>query len=295
MNKSNFSYLLREGIRGMFLHGFRSFAAVCVTVACLIIMGSFCLISYNLRLTVATLENENKILCYIDDTYTEADAKSVGSQINMIANVADAVFVSRQEALDNYIASQDYPAMFEGLSADTMRDRYEVSLTDYGMIKETVTEIEGIAGVAEVRADYEISEGFETVQNVLNVASFGIIIVLFVISLFIISNTVKLAMYDRKEEIAIMRMVGATNSFIRFPFLIEGFFLGIFSAAVAFFAEWGVYDLLRNQIVSMDTLKMFIIVPFSEVFMVLLVAYLIVGYIVGVFGSALSIRKFMKV
>ena len=295
MNKSNFSYLLREGIRGMFLHGFRSFAAVCVTVACLIIMGSFCLISYTLRLTVATLENENKILCYIDDTYTEADAKSVGSQINMIANVADVVFVSRQEALDNYIASQDNPTMFEGLSADTMRDRYEVSLTDYGMITETVAEIEGIAGVAEVRADYEISEGFETVQNVLNVASFGIIIVLFVISLFIISNTVKLAMYDRKEEIAIMRMVGATNSFIRFPFLIEGFFLGVFSAAVAFFAQWGVYDLLRNQIVSMDTLKMFIIVPFSEVFMVLLVAYLVVGYIVGVFGSALSIRKFMKV
>ena len=92
-----------------------------------------------------------------------------------------------------------------------------------------------------------------------------------------------------------MRMVGATNSFIRFPFLIEGFFLGVFSAAVAFFAQWGVYDLLRNQIVSMDTLKMFIIVPFSEVFMVLLVAYLVVGYIVGVFGSALSIRKFMKV
>ncbi len=295
MNKTNFGYLLREGARGMFVHGFRSFATVCVIVACLIIMGSFCLISFNLRVMVNELQHDNKVLVYIDDTYTEAEAKSVGSQINMIANVSDAVFVSRQQALDNYVASQDNPDLFAGLNAETMRDRFEVSLVDYSLMKQTVAEIEAVPGVGGIGAEYEITEGFQTVQNVLNVASFGIIIVLFVVSLFIISNTVKLSLYDRKEEIAIMRMVGATNGFIRFPFVVEGFFLGVLGSAIAFFAEWGLYDFLRNQIVSMDTLQMFTIVPFSSVLNILLIAYLIVGFVVGVFGSMLSIRRFMQV
>ena len=295
MNKSNFSYLLREGIRGMFLHGFRSFAAVCVTVACLIIMGSFCLISNNLRVMVNTFENENKILVYIDDTYAEADAKSVGSRINMITNVENSVFVSRQQALDNYIATQDDPAIFEGLSADTMRDRFEVTLIDNGLIEQTVSEIAAIPGVGDVGVDYDIVNGFRTVQDVLNAASLAIIVGLFIVSIFIISNTVKLALYDRKEEIAIMRMVGATNGFIRFPFLIEGFFLGIFGAAIAFFIEWGVYDLLQTRIEAMDTLQMFTIIPFKEVLPVVLVAFLIVGYFVGVIGSMMSIRKFLQV
>lgn len=295
MNKSNFGYLLREGVRGVFLHGFRSFASVCVTVACLIIMGSFCLLSYNLGVMVEEYENENKILVYVDETYSEAEAKSVGSQINMIANVENAVFVSRQQALDNFVAKQDDPTIFEGLDAQTFRDRFEVSMADNSIMQQTVADIEQIQGVADTSVDYDLTEGFQTVRNVLNVASFGIIIVLLVVSLFIISNTVKLSMYDRKEEIAIMRMVGATNGFIRFPFLIEGFLLGMIGAVVAFFLEWGLYDLLASRINAVDTLQMFTIVPFASVIGVLTVAYLITGFLVGVMGSMMSIRKFLQV
>jgi len=295
MNKQNISYLLKEGVRGMFLHGFRSFAAVCVTVACLIIMGSFCLISINLRAMVADYENENKILVYIDDTYTEAEAKSVGSRINMLQNIHMAEFISRQQALENYIATQDDPALFEGLSSDTLRDRFEVTLADNTLVNDTVKELESITGVSDISVEYEIMEGFQTLQSVLNVASFSIILILFVVSLFIVSNTVKLAMYDRKDEIAIMRMVGATNGFIRFPFVVEGFFLGILGSVIAFFAEWGIYNALQSRIEALDTLHMFTIIPFSEFFAVLLIAYLITGFLVGVFGSMLSIRKFLQV
>lgn len=279
----------------MFLHGFRSFAAVCVTVACLIIMGSFCLISFNLRMMVAEYENENKILVYIDDTYTEAEAKSVGSRINMILNIQNAQFISRQQALENYIATQNEPALFEGLAADTLRDRFEVTLVDNAKVDDTVKELEGITGVSDISVEYEIMEGFQTLQSVLDVASFSIILILFVVSLFIVSNTVKLAMYDRKEEIAIMRMVGATNGFIRFPFVVEGFFLGIFGAVIAFFAEWGIYNMLQTRIEALDTLKMFAIAPFADFFAVLLAAYLAAGFLIGVVGSMLSIRKFLQV
>ena len=272
-----------------------SFAAVCVTVACLIIMGSFSLILYNLSVMVTELEQENEMIVYIDETYTEDQAKSVGSQINMIGNVHNAQFVSREEALQNFVEEQNDPEAFAGLQSDTLRDRFVITLEDNTLMRQTENELRQIQGVADVSAHYEISEGFTTLQHVLRIASVAIIAVLLVVSLLIISNTVKLAMYDRKDEIAVMRMVGATNGFIRMPYVVEGFLLGMFGAAVAFFLEWGLYKLVAERIASVDTLQLFTVVPFSEVLYLMIAAYAITGFMVGVFGSLLSIRKFLNV
>ncbi len=295
MKRNKFGYLIREGVRGIFLHGFMSFAAVCVTVACLIIMGSFSLILYNLSVMVTELEQENEMIVYIDETYTEDQAKSVGSQINMIGNVHNAQFVSREEALQNFVEEQNDPEAFAGLQSDTLRDRFVITLEDNTLMRQTENELRQIQGVADVSAHYEISEGFTTLQHVLRIASVAIIAVLLVVSLLIISNTVKLAMYDRKDEIAVMRMVGATNGFIRMPYVVEGFLLGMFGAAVAFFLEWGLYKLVAERIASVDTLQLFTVVPFSEVLYLMIAAYAITGFMVGVFGSLLSIRKFLNV
>lgn len=234
MKKNNIGYLLREGFKGVFLHGFMSFAAICVTVACLIIMGTFSLILYNLHVMILDLEQENEILVYIDENYSEAKAKSVGSQINLISNVHEAKFVSRQQALDEFIDTQNDAALFDGIEADTLRDRFVVTLEDNSLITQTKEMLKQIDGVDEVSAHDEIANGFQTVQKVLNIAAMVIIVVLFVVSMFIISNTIKLAMYSRSQEIAIMKMVGATNSFIRLPFVVEGLILGFISSLVAF-------------------------------------------------------------
>lgn len=295
MKKNNIGYLLREGFRGVFLHGFMSFAAVCVTVACLIIMGTFSLVLYNLHVMIVDLEKENQVLVYIDEDYSEAEAKSVGSRINLISNVHEAKFVSREQALDNFVGKQSDTTAFNGVDASILRDRYEVTVEDNSLLEQTVAEIEKIDGVAEVSAHYEIANGFQSLQKVLNIASMVIIIVLFVVSLFIISNTVKLAMYSRSEEIAIMKMVGATNSFIRLPFVVEGFILGMLGAVIAFFLEWGLYDFLQAKIAVVDTLRLFQIVPFAEVIELVAIAYALTGFAVGVVGSLLSIRKFLKV
>ncbi len=295
MKKNNIGYLLREGIRGVFLHGFMSFAAIWVTVACLLIMGTFGLLLYNLNEMIIDLEQENEVLVYIDEAYSEAEAKSVGSQINLITNVHNAQFVSRDEALENFVEEQHDEGLFAGLDAHTLRDRFVVSMEDNAQMKQTVEEIRRIAGVADVVAHYEISEGFQTVQNVLNIVSVIIISVLFVVSMLIISNTVKLAMYDRKDEIGIMKMVGATNGFIRWPFVVEGFILGILGATIAFFLQWGLYSLLEVRISAADALNLFDLVPFIDVIEIVAICYAVVGFIVGVFGSILSIRKFLKV
>ena len=294
MKKNNIGYLLREGIRGIFLHGFMSFAAIWVTVACLLIMGTFGLVLYNLNEMIVELEQENEMLVYIDETYSEAEAKSVGSQINQIANVHNAQFASREQAVENFVDEMQDEDLFDGLDPSTFRDRFVITLEDNSKMRETEAAIRSIEGVADVSVHYEIQEGFQTVQRILNIASVIIIAVLLVVSMLIISNTVKLAMYDRKEEIAIMKMVGATNGFIRWPFVVEGFILGILASAIAFFLEWGLYNLLQTQISMVDSLDLITVVPFVEVIEIVAIGYAVVGFLVGVLGSLLSIRKFLK-
>ncbi|MCR5552803.1 MAG: ABC transporter permease [Oscillospiraceae bacterium] len=279
----------------MIVHGFMSFAAVCVTVACLVIIGSSSLIIYNLSVFVSDMEQQNRILVYVDETYDTAEAKSVGSRINLVENVREAEFMSREEAGRRFIEQQGGGEAYDGIDASTFRDRIIVTLEDNSKMEETVQQIREIQGVASISDRPELAEGFTTIQRILDIASAAIIIVLLVVSLFMISNTIKLAMYDRRDEIAIMKMIGATNRFIRFPYFVEGFLIGLISGVVAFFLEWGLYNLLDARITEMQSLQMFSIAPFREILLPVAVVFGVTGLFVGMFGSVMSIRKFLDV
>ena len=295
MKINNLGYLVKEGIRGIFLHGFMSFAAVCVTVACLLIVGSFSSLIYNVNIMVEDLNKTNEVLVYIDTELSDAEARSVGTQINRIENVLKATFVTREEALENFIADHQDNDAFSGVEASDLRHRYVVVLEDNALIEQTVAQLEKINGVAKINAAYELAEGFATMQDVLHIASIVVIVVLLAVSLLIISNTVKLAMYDRRDEIAIMKMVGATNGFIRLPFVVEGFALGMIGAIIAFVLEWLMYDAVVARLAAVDTLKLFAFVPFAELLWPMVGTFFAAGLFVGVMGSWASIRKFMDV
>ncbi|MBE6980090.1 MAG: ABC transporter permease [Ruminococcaceae bacterium] len=295
MRINNFFYLIKEGVKGIFKHGFMSFAAVCVTVACLLIVGSFSILMYNVNIMVEDLNQTNEVLAYVDSSFTEAEAKSIGTKINMIDNVLQSDFISREEALKKFVADHQEDEAFSGVEAEDLRHRFRVILEDNAYIEETAGQIEDLPGVVKVRAEYELAEGFSTLQQVLQLVSTAIIAVLLVVSLLIISNTVKLAMYDRKDEISIMKMVGATNGFIRLPFVVEGFTLGMVGAALAFAMEWGLYDTLVEEIATVDSLKLFNFVPFEHVLIPMIGTFAFAGLFVGIVGSWTSIRKFMNV
>ena len=295
MKLNNLGYLLKEGFRGIFLHGFMSFAAVCVTVACLVIVGSFSALAYNLDIMVEELNQTSEILVYIDSSLSDAEAKSIGTKINLMDNVLQATFVSREEALEDFIEDHNGDSAFNGVQASDLRHRYVVSLEDNTKMKQTDEQLKQIPGVAKTNAAYELAEGFSTIQSVLHMVSIAIIAVLLVVSLLIISNTVKLAMYDRKDEIAIMKMVGATNGFIRLPFVVEGFTLGMIGAVLAFGLEWLGYDALIQKISTVDSLQLFHFVPFQELLLPMVVVFGAAGLFVGIVGSWTSIRKFMDV
>lgn len=295
MKLNNFGYLLKEGFRGIFLHGFMSFAAVCVTVACLVIVGSFSILAYNLDIMVEELNQTSEILVYIDSSLSDAEARSIGTKINLLDNVLQATFVSREEALEDFIADHNGDSAFSGVQASDLRHRYVVTLEDNTKMEQTDAQLKQLPGVAKTNAAYELAEGFSTIQDVLHMVSIAIIAVLLVVSLLIISNTVKLAMYDRKDEIAIMKMVGATNGFIRLPFVVEGFTLGMIGAILAFGLEWLGYDALVQRIASVDSLQLFTFVSFQELLIPMVAVFCAAGMFVGIVGSWTSIRKFMDV
>ena len=291
-------YHLREGFHSIFTHGLMSFAAVCMIVACLVIMGSFSLVAVDLDRTLGDLESENEFIAYIDDSLTTEQAKAVQKNIERIPNVASAEFVDKVQALEDYKArysDTENAALFEGLPDDTLRDRYEIRVTDIEQMARTVEQVRQVSGVADVSAAIDVAQGFVTVRNMAGAVAWVLIILLLVISLFIIANTTKLATFHRREEIAIMKMCGATNWFVRWPFVFEGMILGLIGAVVAFFLQWGIYSLIVQAVEEAGALQLIYIVPFRELAVRVAGAFAAAGLLIGALGSLLASRKFLQV
>ena len=295
MAKHNFGYFAHEGLSNMFSHGFMSFAAIGITVACLLIMGTFTLVAVNANGLLEDLEQENEILAYVDDTYTEAESKALQKKLEAVPNVASATYISKRQATEDFAAKYPDEALFQGLDPEIFRDRYAIKVTDLERQGETVEQIESIPGIAKVSAHEEIAGGFVTVRNVATVVCVALIAILFVVSVFIISNTIKLTTFDRRDEIAIMRMVGATNGFIRWPFVYEGFLFGILGAIIAFFLQWGLYEAVSRGVANNDTLQLIRIIPFEQLWAPVAEVFAGAGIIIGVGGSLSAIRKFLQV
>lgn len=293
--KFDLGYYCSEGVHSIFTHGFMSFAAVCMIVACLLIMGSFSLVAVNLDNMLGDLEAENEFLAYIDETYTEDQAKVLQSQIEAIPNVAEVTFVSRDKALDDFRAGREENPLLSDLDGSVLRDRYRIHVDDIEQLEQTVKQVEQVEGIADTNAAYEIAQGFVTVRNIAAGVAIVLVSILAVVSLFIIANTTKLAFFYRREEIAIMKMCGATNAFIRWPFIVQGMILGLAGAIVAFFLQWGVYELVGKAVIQSDGLSLVTILPFTSLIVNILPVFCGAGLLIGVVGSVLAIRKFLQV
>ena len=261
----------------MFSHGFMSFAAIGVTVACLLIMGTFTLVAYNANENLADLQQENAIVAFVDETLEESEARALQTQIESTENVADCTFVSRTEARDAYVEKYDDGGVYGDLDATVFRHRFVIHVTDPNRIMETKTAVDNIPGIDKARADEAVANGFTTVRNVAGVISVALIAILLLVSVFIISNTIKLTTFDRRDEIAIMKMVGATNGFIRWPFVYEGLLLGLFSAVIAFGLQWGLYAAVAQGIANSDSLQILNVVPFTRIWQFVALVFLGTG------------------
>ena len=288
-------YHIKEGFRSIFTHGLMSFASVCMIVACLLIMGSFSLVAVNINEMLGQLEDENEFLAYVDESLDSGQSMSLQAKLASIPNVASATYTSKEEALKNFQAEQGNEVLFQNIPADSLRDRYSIHVEDIELMEQTVAEVEAVTGIAETRAALEIAEGFVMLRNVATAIALILIAMLVLISIFIIANTIKLATFSRREEIAIMKMCGATNWFIRWPFLVEGLLLGLTGGLVAYVGQWGVYSLIGKAMAESGILEIITMIPFQNLAGVVLPVFVAVSLVIGGGGSAFAIRKFLQV
>ena len=288
-------YYFSEGIHSIFTHGFMSFAAVCMIVACLLIMGSFTLLAVNLNDMLGDFEAENEFLAYIDETVSEEDARALQSALESVPNVSSAVFTTKEEALQSFKEGREANALLDELPPEVLRDRYSIRVHDLREMQATVEAVEDLPNIVNVRAALDIAKGFVLVRNIASGVAIVLIAILAVVSLFIISNTIKLATFYRREEIAIMKMCGATDGFIQWPFVVEGMLLGLTGALIAFFAQWGIYHLVGKLIIQGNGLSLVTILSYGSMAKTILLIFCGTGSLIGVGGSLIAIRKFLQV
>ena len=286
---------IKEGARSIVTHGLMSFASVCMIVACLLIMGSFSLIAVNASHMLGDQEEENEFLAYVNENYTHEQALALQSTIESIPNVTEVTFETRESAMEKFQEEQNNPMLFGELGGEVFRDRFHIHVADLEQMKDTSNQVQGINGIDKIRVAVEIAEGFVMIRNVATAIAIILIAMLVIISLFIISNTIKLATFTRRDEIAIIKMCGATDWFIRWPFIIEGIILGLLGGLVAYFAEWGIYSAIHKAVEESGMLSFINVIPYTSMAHTVMFVFLLVGFVIGAGGSVLAIRKFLKV
>ena len=287
-------YYLREGVSSLFAHSLASLATVCIILACLLIMGTFASVALNVNYILDGLEDQVELLAFVDDSIPEEEARAMEGAIRSVKNVADAVFVSRAEALDSYLAQLEQSNLFDDLEPSVLRDRYVIYLEDIGIMKSTQYALADVPGIAYVNAHMGIAQGMIAVRRAVNIVCIAMVALLLVVSVIMMTNTLRLAAYTRRKEVAIEKMMGATNAFIRGPFNVQGMLLGLTGSLIAFLAQWSLYTVLARKLTE-SSLSFLHILPFPVLALPLLVCFVAVGLLVAIFGSQIAIRSYMRV
>ncbi len=293
---ASLGYLTKEGFRNLRVNKLLSFASITVLFSCMFLMGTAFLVFININDVVSHVESENVIMVYVQDGAVPADLTNLEAQIKADPNVDTCTFVSKDDAYDailkDYGESGEY---LRDLNENPLPDAYTVTVKDMGQFSKTVKRIEKLDNVMRIRKNSDLADKLSMAEKAIFYVSLAIIGLLFIVSLFIISNTVKMTMFSRRLEISIMKSVGATNRFIRWPFMVEGILIGIISAVISTAVIWGLYTLALRYF---RTIGLFTdigagtdIVPYLPY---MLGAFLCLGIFTGIFGSANSIRRYLK-
>ncbi|MCQ2459865.1 MAG: permease-like cell division protein FtsX [Ruminococcus sp.] len=303
MKISGFRYLVNQGFENVWKNKMMAFATFCVVLISLILVGVAGLFYVNLNSMIAGLGSQNEIAVIMELNTSEKQIKAAEESIREIVNVDTVTFISKEDALERQRESlPNAEKIFNnyiGEDASFMPDGFSVTVNNNDIIADTIEQISGIKGVQNASSSPQVAEFLKELRNVVTLIAGAIIIALIIVSLIIISNTTKASVFSRREEIQIMKYVGATDSFIRMPFFIEGMVTGFIAGVSAFFTTWilyrAVYRMIIGQSVLMTTFGVKSLIPFGQIRLSLLVAYIVAGSLIGAIGSVISTRKHIDV
>ena len=290
-----FRRFMAEACSGMVKNGLMTVASLFVVTSCLFIFGVFMVITMNINYLGEQLVNECQIQVYITK---DAGIQAVSDTIKQIPNVSGITFETGEETFEKFKEglSEEELASFAGLPSDVISDSFKITLEDIALSADVVAAIEEIPGVESIENKQDVMSLVNNITRMIRHISIWIVIIFALISLFIISNTIKLTVHNRGREINIMKYVGATDAYIRWPFIIEGILVGVLAAVVSFFISQIAYMGIMSAIEGNSSLGALIkLKSFSEMWQRLLISYLLLGAFIGAFGSAISVRRYLKV
>ena len=294
--RSRIGYLTKEGFRNIRVNHLMSIASIAVLMSCLVMMGAAFMVIVNVNNVMSEIESQNVVMVYLKEEVQGEAITEMREKITLMQNVKKCEFVDKETAFKQQLEELDTDATyFEGVE-NPLPDLFKVSVSDMTKFDKTVAELKMLDGVDSVRDNREIAQTLVKIRQTIFYVSIGVIAVLLLISLFIIANTVRITMYSRRLEINIMKSVGATNWFIRWPFMVEGMVLGAISGILSLAVVWGLYRLVQPSVSSMLTMvsRGFTTVSFLDYIVYILVAFLVIGIVSGGIGSLISIQKYLK-
>lgn len=293
MKGASLKYLTKEGFRNVWVNRLMSLASITVLMACLVIIGLGSMIYFNINALLDNIESQNVVMVYVQDGASDEDTTRMGNEIKVMNNVEDCIFVPKEDAFAAQLESMGEDAvLLEGLDENPLPDAYKVVVKDLTMFDQTVSELKAMQNVENVRENSDLADKLVSVRKAVTIVIAGMVALLFIVSLFIISNTIRITMFSRKLEISIMKAVGATNWFIRWPFMIEGMVIGVTSGLVSFGLLAGLYQGMIYVFKNM--LAIFTPVSFGAYAGWILLIFMGIGIFTGSFGSLISMGKYLK-
>ena len=290
MKLSSVKYLIYEGFKNVWKNWMMSAASIGVLVLCLLLTGASALLSINISNTLSAIESQNVVKVYLKNEVDAEKATQIGESIKSLDNITSCEFYSKEQAVEKF--KDTLGKAFESMKENNpLPDSYKVTLTDISKYDETVEQIKAIDGVDTVVNRSELFEKLTKFDRFVSLAGMIIVLILALVSLFIISNTIRLTMYNRRFEISIMKSVGATDWFVRIPFMVEGVIIGIIAAIISsvtlkFFYDF-IIQVIKKNISFFNT-------PFSDVSLPLFLSFLLAGILFGLIGGLISISKYLK-
>jgi len=288
-------YLIKEGFKNIWNNRTMSFASVGVLISCLLLTGAAVLFSLNINTAMKTIEGNNSVKVYMKQNLPTLSAIKVGEEIKKIDNIDTCKFVPKDDAILQYmkILGDKDGTMLQGMTGkeNPLPDAFQVSFKDLSKYKETAAQIKKIAGVEKINDYSEIASKLTSFDKLITTAGLWIILLLSLVSLFIISNTIRVTMFSRRMEISIMKSVGATNWFVRVPFIVEGIIIGLFSGAVSSLL---LYFLYSKIILAITTITFFTPIDISSMTLSITALFMLIGTVFGALGGAISIGRYLK-
>lgn len=297
MTGSSFRYLFKEGFRNTWSNRMMSIASICVLMSCLVLIGCASMIFLNIESLLGRIEEENVVMVYIKDDTADADITAMGNTLKGIDNVKEVEFVPKEDAWAEQLATMEeaQAKFFTEISSDIpLPDAYKVTVDDLTYFDQTVNQIEKLDHIDTIRENKDLAEKLVTIRHGVEVISIVIVAVLLAISVFIISNTIKLTVYSRRLEISIMKSVGATNSFVRLPFVVEGMILGIISSVISLGLVWAFYEFAINQFSDLLTSLQLDALNFADFALPMLGIFVAIGIVTGVGGALISMSRYLN-